>query len=105
MRFARFATDQIEQMANDILYNLFNDIASYNFRQLLDNKFDIISTIPGGGTFLINILDDISSTFSKFQRQIAKKYVIIYKYFKDDNIVLITHIFHETQDYGKIFQK
>ena len=91
-------------MANYILNNLLNDVASYNFRQLLDSKFDSISIIPDGGTFLINILEDISATFSKFQRRRAKKYIIIYKYFEKDNIALVTHVFHETQDYGKLFQ-
>jgi len=92
-------------MADYILHNLLNDAASYNFRQLLNSKFDHISTTPVAGTFLINILDDISPILSKFQRRISKKYIIIYKYFKDDNIALITHVCHETQDYGKIFQK
>ena len=91
-------------MANYILNNLLNDVASYNFRQMIDNKFDSISSIPDGGTFLINILDDISPVFSNVQRRIAKKYIIIYKHFEEDNIAFISHVFHETQDYGRLFQ-
>jgi len=91
-------------MANYILNNLLNDVASYNFRQMMDSKFDSISAIPDGGTFLINVLDDISPVFSTVQRRIAKKYIVIYKYYEDDNFALVTHVFHETQDYGKLFQ-
>ena len=91
-------------MHDYILNNLLNQPASHHFRQLLDDKFDSISTIPDGGAFLGNILEDISPLFSKFQRRLAKKYVIIYKYFEEDSTALVTHVFHETQDYQKLFQ-
>ena len=91
-------------MANYILNNLLNDVASYNFRQMIDNKFDSISSLPDSGTFLINILDDISPVFAMVQRRVAKKYIIVYRYYEEDNIAFITHVFHESQDYGRLFQ-
>jgi len=49
-------------------------------------------------------MSDISTTFTKFQKRLAKNYVIIYKYFEENDDIIISHIFHQTQDYGKIFQ-
>ena len=102
--FTRAATVQVEKMYDYILKNLLNDTAAYHFRHILETKAANISMVPDGGTNLIDILDDISPSFATFQRRIAKRYVVVYKYYKGDNIALVTHIFHQTQDYGKLFQ-
>ena len=84
--------------------NLVNEPASYKLKMVIESKLSTISILPNGGTYLSQVADDISVIFSNFKRCIAKNYILIYKYFEDQNIAYITHIFHQTQDYSKIFQ-
>jgi len=68
-------------------------------------KFDTISMFPDGGSSLGKIMDDISPIFSNFQKRLAKNYIIIYKHYEADNIAVVFHIFHKSQNYGRLFQK
>ena len=70
----------------------------------MKNKLSFISTLPDGGTFISLITDDISSEFSNLRRITAGNYVIIYEYRKEIDIITVGHIFHQAQDYGKIFR-
>ena len=81
-----------------------NEPASYHLKYTIDSKFSNISIFPNSGTFIALILDDISEEFSNIQRRLVKNYIILYKYYTEDDNVVITHVFHQMQDYGKIFQ-
>ena len=96
---------QIDLIYSYITNHLVNEPAAYKLKQTIELKFSTISTFPNSGTSLSLIAADISEACSNLQRIIAKKYVIIYEYYEEVDVVLITHVFHQTQDYGKIFQK
>ena len=96
---------QIKSIYNYIANNLLNEPASYNMKHTIENKLSTISTFPNAGTFIILVSDDISEEFSNVQRRIAKNYIILYRYYEDTDIAFITHIFHQTQDYSKVFRK
>jgi len=98
-------TDQMKSIYSYITNNLLNEPASHSLRDVIKSKLSSISTFPNSGTFLSKVVDDISEIFSSVQKRTAKNYVLLYKYFEKVDVVLITHIFHQTQDYIKIFQK
>ena len=81
-----------------------NELASYNTKSIIEEKFSNISIFPKSGTFIFSVLDNISEEFSNVQRRIAKSYVILYRHYEDSDIAYISHIFHQMQDYTKIFQ-
>jgi len=60
--------------------------------------------MPNAYSFILSLIDDIAEEFREVRKITANNYVIIYRYYDDDNLAFITHIFHQTQDYGKIFQ-
>ena len=96
---------QIQAIYHYISENLVNEPAAYHFKRTIENKFSTISTFPNGGTFILVLTDDISEEFSNLRRMSANNYIIIYEYYEEPDLVVIGHIFHQTQNYGKIFQK
>ena len=84
---------------------LANEPAAYRLRGTIESKFETISTMPEVGAFLSTLIDDVAEEFFDVHRITANKYVIIYDYRKEIDVIFVSHIFHQTQDYGKIFQK
>ena len=105
IKLALNVSQQMTSIYTYIANNLANEPASYATRAIIENKISNISIFPNSGTFITSVIDGISEIFSSVQRRIAKRYVITYKYFEEIDTVLITHIFLQMQDYGKIFQK
>ena len=95
---------QVIDIQNYIRENLTNEPAAYRFKQTIEQKFQNISNFPKSGTYVSLIADDISPEFSNVRKLTANRYVIIYEYYENLNIATVTHIFHQMQDYGKIFQ-
>ena len=82
-----------------------NEPAAYRLKNTIKNKISNISTFPNGYAFILSLVDDVSEEFSEVRKVSAHNYVIIYRYYEDIDIAIITHIFHQSQDYGKIFQR
>ena len=96
---------QIDEIYSYIANELINEPAAYNFRDVLKRKVSNISILPNGGTSISAFCDNFAPRFSNLQRTLVNNYLIIYEYYDIDNSAVITHIFHQTQDYGKVFQK
>ena len=96
---------QIDLIYGYITNHLVNEPAAYKLKQTIGLKFSTISTFPNSGTLLSFVTHDISEACSNLQRIMANQYMIIYEYYEEVDVALITHIFHQTQDYGKIFRK
>ena len=97
-------TLQLASIYDYIVKNLVNEPASYNLKQTIEKKLSTISTFPNGGTLISLVTNDISEEFSNVQKRIAKNYIILYRYYEETNIAYVSHIFHQTQNYGEIFQ-
>lgn len=78
--------------------------ATYRLRYIIDSKLENISAIPTAYSLILSFIGDIAEEFLEVRKVTAKNYVIIYRYYEDDNLAYITHIFHQTQDYGKFFK-
>ena len=61
--------------------------------------------MPKGGTSILAFANNILEEFLDIRKLSAKRYIILYEYHENVDLAYITHIFHQTQDYGKIFQK
>ena len=96
---------QLKSIYDYIANNLINEPASYHLKYTIENKFESISIFPNSGTSIVLIANDISKEFLDIRRRLAKNYAIFYRYYEDDENALITHVFHQMQDYDKIFQK
>ena len=90
---------------NYIVNHLFNEPAAYRLKSTIEQKFSTIETFPNCGTKITSFINDISNEFLNIRKINANNYLIIYHYEKEIDIVHITHIFHQKQDYGRIFQK
>ena len=84
---------------------LVNEEASYRLKHIIESKLISISTLPNGYSLILSLVDDIAPEFLEVRKITANSYVIIYRYYESADLAIITHIFHQTQDYGKIFQK
>jgi len=96
---------QINSIYEYITLQLANEPAAYRLRGVIKDKFETISVMPESGAFLSTLIDDVATEFFDIQRMTANRYVIIYDYRKEIDLIFVSHIFHQTQDYGKIFQK
>ena len=94
---------QINSIYNYIADNLVNEPAAYRIKSVIERKFSTISTFPNGGTSILSF-DDIAVEFSNVRKVTADKYVILYEYHEENDDAVIQHIFHQKQDYGKIFK-
>ena len=74
-------------------------------KALVEHKLSNISLFPNSGTSISSYINDTLDEFSDLQKINAKKYTLLYEYDEKKNIAKVSHIFHQTQDYGKIFQK
>jgi len=84
--------------------NLYNESASQNLKGIIESKLSNISIFPTIGTSVTDIASDISIEFKSFRKSLAKNYILLYVYKQTLNTAFVTHIFHQTQDYGKLFQ-
>ena len=71
----------------------------------MEYKVEVISDYPETGTKLASLVNDISPKFAETRRLTVNNYVIIYHFYKENYFALVTHIFHQMQNYGKIFKK
>jgi len=95
---------EMESIYSYITNNLFNEPASYKMRGIIEHKLSNISLFPNSGTSINSYLKDISHEFTDRRKINAKNYSLLYLHDEINSIVFITHIFHQTQDYAKIFQ-
>ena len=71
---------------------------------MIEQKLEAISTFPLVGTPIMSYINDVSLEFESVRKLNIKNYTILYAYTDLHDLATITHIFHQTQDYGKIFQ-
>ena len=95
---------QLNSIYSYIADNLYNEPAAYHFKAIVKSKFSTISTFPKVGTFILLVADDILKEFSDIRKITVNRYIILYEYHEEIDVVGITHIFHQMQDYGKIFK-
>jgi len=84
--------------------HLINSEAAFHLEQVIKSKLSSISVMPKSYAFLSSTINEMLEAFSEFRKVSVKNYILVYRYYEEDDIVVITHIFHQTQDYGKIFQ-
>ena len=96
---------QIDSIEDYLVGELVNMSVAYKFKQKIEYKIEIITDYPETGTKISSLVDDISTGFELTRRLTVNNYLIIYNYYKEDNFALITHVFHQMQNYGKIFQE
>jgi len=84
--------------------HLINDEAVYRLEQTIKDKFSSISVMPESYARLSSTIDEVLKEFSEFRKATVNNYILVYRYYEDADLAVITHIFHQTQDYGKIFQ-
>ena len=87
-----------------ISYTLFNDLAAYHLDGVINDKFDLMEDYPEIGSRINSSLDDIANEFHDVRKITANNYLMLYTYFTEFSVVIVSHIFHQTQDYGRIFQ-
>jgi len=88
-----------------IANNLVNEPAAHRFQSTVKRKLSTVSTFPKCGTFLSSFDKNILAGLSTVRKITANNYVILYEYYEENDVVVIGHIFHQMQDYGKLFQK
>ena len=84
---------------------LFNDMAAYRLKDTIKRKLSHLEDFPETGTRINSYMDDISKEFLECRKITIGNYLIIYNYFKEEQFTFVTHIFHQMQDYGRLFQK
>ena len=60
--------------------------------------------MPNSYPFISSLIDDIRDNFSEVRKATVKNYVIIYRYYENSNLAFVSHVFHQMQDYGKVFR-
>ena len=98
-------TEQIKSIYAYITNHLLNEPASWRLRSTVEQKLSHISTFPKTGTLISTYINDILNEFSSLRKINANNYTILYSYEEEIDIVYVTHIFHQTQNYAKVFQK
>ena len=96
--------EQILSIYSYIINNLVNEPAAYRLKSTIERKWSHISTFPNSGTPISSFANDISVQFTDIQRTMADRYLLLYIYDETTDTATISHIFHQTQDYAKIFQ-
>ena len=94
----------MQSIYNYISNTPFNDLAAYHLEQVINDKFDRMEDYPEIGSRVNSSLNDVRNEFKNIRKITANNYLMIYDYSKESEITLIKHIFHQTQDYGRIFQ-
>ena len=94
----------VQSIYNYISNNLFNDTAAHRLEATIEQKLKRLEDFPETGTNISASLDDIAKEFSEFRKIIVGNYLVIYNYFKDEQFIFVTHIFHQMQNYGILFQ-
>ena len=94
----------MQSIYNYITNTLFNNLAAYRLDQDINDKFDKLEDQPEIGSRLTTSLDDISTEFHDFRKITVNNYLMLYEHSKESEITIITHIFHQTQNYGSLFQ-
>jgi len=97
-------TFQIDSIYTYISENLSNEPAAYKLQHMIKRKISSLATFPNSGTTITTLIDNVAPRFSSVRRLNANDYVILYAYFEKIDIVLVTHIFHQTQNYGRFFK-
>ena len=96
---------QINSFYDYIADNFANKLAAENLKHTIKTKLTSISTMPKSGTSILAFSSTILEEFQDIRKLTAKKYIILYEYYEDVDLAYISHLFHQTQNYGKIFQK
>ena len=97
-------SSQINSFYRYIVCHFANEPAAYKFKHIIKNKLAFISTMPKIGTSILVLSNSILDEFLGIRRLTAKRYMILYEYHEDVDLAYVSHIFHQTQDYGKIFE-
>ena len=95
---------QITSIYSYIIHNLVNEEAAYRLESTINKKVEKISFFPENYSLVSALLNDVSAEFKEVRKATVGNYVLIYRYYETLEIALITHIFHQTQDYGRLFQ-
>jgi len=95
---------QLNAIYDYIANHLLNEPASWRIKNTIEQKLSNISTFPKSGILISTYISDVSNEFSSLRKINANNYTILYAYEEEIDIAFITHIFHQTQNYGKIFQ-
>jgi len=98
-------TEQLKSIYNYITNHLLNEPASWRLRSIVEQKLSHISIFPKTGTLISTYINDILNEFSSLRKVNATNYTILYIYEEEVDLVYITHTFHQTQNYAKVFQK
>jgi len=97
-------TLQMNSIYHYISNNLYNEPATFRLEKIIEQKLSTISTFPNSGTPITSYINDISKEFSEVRKFNASNYILLYVYTEITDIATITHIFHQSQNYGIIFQ-
>jgi len=83
---------------------LVNEMATYRLKETIKTKLSSISAFPNGGTVISLLTDHFDEKFANIQRILVSNYLILYEYHEFEDFINILYIFHQTQDYAKLFQ-
>jgi len=95
---------QMQSIYSYIIHNLVNDSAAFRLQEVLRSKLNTIANQPKIGTIISANINDVAKEFSGVRRLGINNYIVIYDYNEEASTALVTHVFHHTQDYGRIFQ-
>ena len=87
-----------------IIHNLVNDSAALRLQEVLRSKLNTIANQPKIGTIITAHIDDVSAEFADVRKLTVNNYIILYDYDVTASAALVTHVFHQTQNYGQLFQ-
>ena len=94
----------MQEIYRYIAERLFNESAAHRLEYTIERKLKRLELFPETGSRINSHLDDVSKEFEECRKLIVGNYLIIYNYFKEDKFTFVTHIFHQMQNYGQLFQ-
>ena len=80
-----------------------NDTAAHRIQGVVTKRLGNISVFPNSGTPITVLNKNIPVEVAGIRRVIAANYIILYEHFESEKLAMVTHIFHQTQNYGRIF--
>ena len=104
LKIHKLVTLQLKSIYSYISNNLFNELASFRLKGFIEDRFNTISNHPKIGAAITSRFDNVATNFTDIRKLNVKNYILLYVYRKDSGDALVTHTFHQTQDYGRLFQ-
>lgn len=95
---------QMQSIYRYIIHNLVNEPAAFRLQEVLKGKLNTIANQPKIGTTITTNIADVVKEFADVRKLTINNYIILYDYNEETSNALVTHVFHQTQDYGRLFQ-